>query len=345
VSRAMLTALGLAAALAFSVALPAAAQDQPAAAPAPAGEAAPAPAEAAPAPTEAAPAPAAAEPAATEPAATEPAAAPAAEAAAEGHEEGGMMHFPLQKPEMLPWSFSGFFGKYDTAQLQRGFMVFANVCANCHSLKYIAFRNLAEEGGPHFPEEGVKALAAGYQVQDGPNTEGDMFERPAVLADRFPSPFPNDQAAAFANGGAAPPDLSLIAKARAVARGPFWTVIDFFTQYQEAGPNYVHALLTGYGQTPPPGVVVPEGTHYNPFFLNGVSLAMPPPLEDGQTPYPDGTPTTVDQYAKDVSAFLMWAAEPHLDARKRTGFQVMIFLIVFAALMYLTKKRIWAKVH
>jgi ubiquinol-cytochrome c reductase cytochrome c1 subunit len=171
-----------------------------------------------------------------------------------------------------------------------------------------------------------------------------MFTRPGRPSDRFPSPFPNAQAAAVANGGAAPPDLSLMAKARGVSRGPVWTVLDFFTQYQEAGPNYIHALLTGYGQEPPHGLTIPDGVHYNPYFLAGPALAMPPPLSDGAVTYADKSPETVDQYATDVSAFLMWAAEPHLVARKRLGFEVMVFLLVFGTLMYLTKRRVWASV-
>jgi ubiquinol-cytochrome c reductase cytochrome c1 subunit len=210
-------------------------------------------------------------------------------------------------------------------------------------MKMIAFRHLGEEGGPHFSEDEVKALAATYQVQDGPNDAGDMFERPGRPSDYLPSPFPNVEAAAAANGGAAPPDLSLMAKARGSHRGIFFTALDFFTQYQEGGPDYIHALLTGYSD-PPAGIVVPPNTHYNPYFQAGVSLAMPPPLSADLVTYSDGAPQTVDQYARDVSAYLMWAAEPHLDARKRIGFQVGIFLIVFAILLFLTKRRVWANV-
>ena len=260
------------------------------------------------------------------------------------HAAAAVAHFPMKTAELLSWSFAGFFGKYDTAQLQRGFQVYKDVCSSCHALKYVAFRNLAEAGGVGFSEEEVKALAATYQIQDGPNDAGDMFERPGVPSDRFPSPFPNDQAAAAANGGAVPPDLSLMAKARGVGRGPIWTVLDFFTQFQEGGPDYIHAVLTGYGETPPQGIEIPEGTYYNPYFNAAVSLKMPPPLTDGAVTYSDGSPETVDQYARDVAAFLMWAAEPHLDARKRLGFQVFVFLIIFAGLMYLTKQRLWASV-
>ncbi|HZP19012.1 MAG TPA: cytochrome c1 [Bauldia sp.] len=252
--------------------------------------------------------------------------------------------FPLKEPEPQRWPFAGFFGRYDQAQLQRGFQVYKEVCSNCHSLKLVAFRHLAEEGGPGFTEEQVKALAATYKVPDGPNDAGDMFERPGRPSDHFPSPFPNEQAAAAAYNGAAPPDLSLMAKARAAERGPLLTILDFFTQYQEAGPDYIHALLTGFNETPPPGLKVPDGTYYNPYFLAAPSIAMPPPLTDGQVNYADGSPQTVDQYARDVAAFLMWAAEPHLVARKRVGFEVLIFLLVFGGLMYLTKRKVWSNV-
>src|SRR5262245_14831355 len=177
---------------------------------------------------------------------------------------GGEAHFPLKSPPLERWSFAGPFGKFDTAQLQRGFQVYKEVCSNCHSLSMIAFRNLGDPGGPHFTEDEVKSLAATYQIQDGPNDAGDMFERPGKPFDHLPSPFPNPQAAAAANGGAAPPDLSLMAKARGVSRGVLWATVDFFTGYQEGGPDYIHALLTGF-QDPPPGVEIPEGTHYNPY--------------------------------------------------------------------------------
>jgi len=252
--------------------------------------------------------------------------------------------FPLKKPEPQRWSFAGFFGAFDKAQLQRGYQVYKEVCSACHSMKLLAFRNLADEGGPNFTVEQVQALAATFQITDGPNDQGDMFQRPGRPSDHFPSPFPNEQAAAAANSGAAPPDLSLMAKAREAERGPLFTILDFFTQYQEAGPDYVHALLTGFNQTPPAGLKIPDGLHYNPYFLSGPALAMPPPLSDGQVTYSDGSPQTVDQYAHDVAAFLMWAAEPHLVERKRIGFEVLIFLIVFGVLIYLTKRRVWSDV-
>ena len=251
--------------------------------------------------------------------------------------------FPLKKPPLMKWSFAGFFGKYDQAQLQRGFQVYKEVCSNCHSMNLVDFRNLGDEGGPHFSVAEVKALAASYQVTDGPNDAGDMFQRPGKPYDHLPAPFANTEAAAAANGGAAPPDLSVIAKARGIKRGLLWGLLDFFTGYQEGGPDYIHALLTGF-QDPPPGVKVPDGTYYNPYFHAAISLHMPPPLSDGQVTYSDGSPQTVNQYATDVAAFLMWTAEPHLMERKRIGFMTFIFLIVFAGLMYLTKKRVWSDV-
>ena len=246
-----------------------------------------------------------------------------------------------KKPEEQKWSFSGPFGMYDKAQLQRGLKVYIEACAACHSLDRIAFRNFEALG---YSEEQVKSLAAEYEVTDGPNEEGEMFERPAIPADYFPNPFPNPEAAAYANNGAAPPDFSLIAKARGSIRGFPQFVIDIFTMYAEGGPDYIHALLTGY-EEPPEGVEVTEGTYYNPYFLNGISLAMPPPLDDELVTYDDGTPETVDQYSRDVSAFLMWAAEPKLETRKSLGFKVIIFILIFSGLLYLSKKSVWSRVE
>jgi ubiquinol-cytochrome c reductase cytochrome c1 subunit len=247
-------------------------------------------------------------------------------------------HYPILKPEQMDWSFAGPFGKYDKGQLQRGLKVYTEVCSACHSMTLVAFRTLEELG---YSEAQVKAFAANYEVEDGPNADGEMFTRTAVPSDHFPSPFPNKEAAAAANGGAAPPDFSLIAKARGVTRGFPTFVFDIFTQYQQGGPDYIHALLTGY-QDPPEGVEVAEGTHYNPYFIAGQALAMAQPISDGQVTYDDGSPETLDQYSRDVSAFLMWAAEPHLEDRKRMGFMVMIFLAIFTALIYLTKKSVYA---
>ncbi len=251
-------------------------------------------------------------------------------------------------PPQIKWTFQGPFGKIDRAQLQRGFKVYREVCASCHSLSYVYFRNLSEPGGPEFSEAQVKALAAEYKIQDGPNEAGDMFERPGRAADRFPSPFPNEQAAAAANGGKAPPDLSLMAKARTYERGFPWFVVDVFRQYSENGADYLTALLKGY-EEPPAGFQVPAGGHYNRYYPGHI-IAMPKPINDGQVEYPKNeagqpqVPETVDQYSRDVTAFLAWTAEPHLEQRKRLGFQVMLFLIVLAGLLYFTKKKIWARV-
>ncbi len=262
-------------------------------------------------------------------------------AAEDGHSAAEPTHFPIHKPEELSWSFAGPFGTYDKGQLQRGFKIYKEVCAACHSMNLVPFRALEALG---YSEAQVKAVAAEYTVEDGPDGNGDMFERAAIPSDHFPSPFPNAEAAAAANGGAAPPDFSLIAKARAVERGFPTFIFDIFTQYAESGPDYIHALLTGYDETPPEGMEIPEGTYYNPYFIAGKSLAMAPPLSEGIVTYEDGTPETVDQYSRDVAAFLMWAAEPHLEERKKMGFRVMVFLILFAGLVYLTKRKVWSEV-
>jgi ubiquinol-cytochrome c reductase cytochrome b/c1 subunit len=260
---------------------------------------------------------------------------------------GGAQNARAEEQEAPPgnkWSFAGPFGKYDRGSLQRGLKVYKEVCSNCHALSYIAFRNLADPGGPGYSEAQVAALASEYKIKDGPNDQGDMFERPGRAADYFPSPFPNEQAARASNGGAAPPDLSLITKARSYERGFPWFVFDFFTQYQEQGPDYVAAILQGFQDNPPAGFKLPEGSYYNKYFP-GHAIKMPKPLQDGQVTFDDGSPTTVAQYAKDVTTFLMWAAEPHMEARKQLGFQVFVFLIIFVGLMYFTKKKVWADAH
>ena len=246
--------------------------------------------------------------------------------------------------ERQQWSFSGPFGQYDNAQLQRGFKVYKEVCAACHGARFLSFRNLAEEGGPGFTEDQVKVIAAEYLVMKGPNDDGEMEEVAAIPSDRWPSPFPNQQAARAANGGAYPPDFSTLAKARAVASGFPGFVFDMFTQYQEHGPDYIYNLLTGYEEAPD-GFEVPVGQYYNPKFIAGQTLAMAPPLSDEQVEYTDGTPMTVDQYSHDVAAFMMWVAEPKLEQRKSMGFRVMIFLVVFASLLYFTKKSVWRGVE
>jgi ubiquinol-cytochrome c reductase cytochrome b/c1 subunit len=245
-------------------------------------------------------------------------------------------------PPRLSWSFAGPFGKYDPAQLQRGFKIYREVCSACHSIQMLAFRNLADPGGPGFSEAQAAAVAAEFKVKDL-DDQGNPIERPGRPADTFPPPFANELAAKAANGGTAPPDMSTLAKARTYSRGFPWFIFDAFTQYQEQGPDYIAALLKGY-EDPPKGFQLPQGGHYNKFFP-GHNIAMPPPLQPGQVTFDDGAPQTIDQYSKDMAAFLMWAAEPHLVQRKRIGFQVIIFLIVLAGLMYFTKKKVWSAVH
>lgn len=267
---------------------------------------------------------------------------------------GEQIHIPRQQ-----WSFGGFSGHYDKAQLQRGFQVYKEVCSSCHGLKRIAFRNLVQKGGPGFPEASVKALAAkDYKVQDGPNDEGKMFMRPALLSDTIPTPFKNDNEARSANNGSLPPDLSVIAKARNTEHhAPWYTHVflmlkDILTGYQEGGPDYLHALLTGYEEKVPAGKKNEDGTpfkladgmNYNRNFP-GNQIAMINPLSDGMIKYEDGTPAKVDNYARDVAAFLAWAADPTLDQRKRMGWQVMLYLLITTLLLYLAKRRLWAKLH
>jgi ubiquinol-cytochrome c reductase cytochrome b/c1 subunit len=243
-------------------------------------------------------------------------------------------------PPRQKWSFSGPFGTFDRAQLQRGLKVYREVCQVCHGMKMVAFRNLEALG---YSEAQVKAIAGEYKIQDGPNDQGEMFERDGRPADYFPQPWPNENAARARYNGV-PPDFSVLAKARGYERGFPWFVFDIFTQFQEQGPDYIHALMVGYEDKPPAGFTLPAGNFYNKYFP-GRALAMPPPLTDKRVEYTDGSPATVEQYSKDVTAFMMWAAEPQLEARKRIGFQVMIFLIVFAGLLYFTKKKVWADAH
>jgi ubiquinol-cytochrome c reductase cytochrome b/c1 subunit len=249
-----------------------------------------------------------------------------------------------ETPPSQTWSFAGPFGKYDRGALQRGLKVYKEVCSACHSLSYIAFHNLADPGGPGYTPAQAAAFAAEYKIKDGPNDQGEMFDRPGRPADYFPSPFPNEQAARAANGGAAPPDLSLVAKARSYERGFPRFIFDFFTQFQEQGPNYIDALLQGFEDKPPAGATIPPGSYYNKYFP-GHAIKMPKPLSDGQVTFDDGSPATVPQYAHDVSTFLMWAAEPHLEARKRLGLQVFVFLIIMTGLLWFTKRKVWASAH
>jgi cytochrome c1 len=247
-----------------------------------------------------------------------------------------------ETPPKLKWSFAGPFGRYDEAQLQRGFKVYHEVCQNCHGINLLAFRNLADPGGLGFSKAQATTIAAEFQVTDGPNDQGEMFQRPGRLADYIPPPYPNEQAAR-ARYNAVPPDFSTLAKARGIERGFPWFIFDMFTQYQEGGVDYIAGFLNGYAD-PPAGFNLPPGASYNKYFP-GHATAMPNALSDGQVQYTDGTPAKVDQYAKDVTAFLMWVAEPTMEGRKRLGFQAMVFLIALAGLLYFTKKKVWAQVH
>jgi ubiquinol-cytochrome c reductase cytochrome c1 subunit len=227
------------------------------------------------------------------------------------------------EPPHQQWPFEGVFGTYDTAASQRGFQVYKEVCSTCHAVKHLAFRNLEEIG---YTEDQVKGIAAQYQVTDGPNDEGQMFQRPARPSDPIPGPFPNDQAARAANNGALPPDLSLITKAR------------------EGGPDYVYAILAGF-KDPPAGFKVNEGMYYNQYFT-GHQIKMPPPLtQTDQLKYADGTQATVPQMSHDVVSFLSWAAEPTLNDRHRIGFKVILFLIIATGVFYAAKRKIWSRIH
>ncbi|MEP1209386.1 MAG: cytochrome c1 [Rhizobiaceae bacterium] len=248
--------------------------------------------------------------------------------------------YPLEKPKEQSWSFAGPFGSYDQGQLQRGLKIYVEVCAACHSMNLLSYRNLDALG---YSEQQIKNFAAEYEVTDGPNDDGEMFDRPARPTDRFVGPYANDKEAASANNGALPPDMSLLAKARAPERGFPTFVFDIFTMYAENGADYIYSLLTGY-QDPPEGVTVGEGLHYNPYFVAGSSLAMANPLSDDLVEFDDGTKSTLDQQARDISAFLMWSADPNLPQRKQRGFIVILFLVLFAGLLYFTKKKVWSNV-
>ena len=232
-----------------------------------------------------------------------------------------------EKVELMKtdWTFKGLLGKFDRASLQRGYQVYTEVCAACHSMKYISYRNLMEKGGPEFSEAQVKAIAASFDVTDGPNADGEMFSRPARLSDKFPMPYPNEKAAQAANGGAYPPDMSVLAKAR------------------KGGVDYLYSVLLGY-EDPPAGVTLDEGVYYNK-FMYGNKIKMPKVLEDDLIEYSDGTPVTEEQMAKDVVTFLMWSAEPHLEARHKMGFRAIIYLIILTVLVYFSMKKIWSRIE
>lgn len=261
--------------------------------------------------------------------------------------------------ERQTWSFAGVRGTFDKEQLQRGFQVYQEVCAACHGLKRISFRNLAEPGGPGFPEASVKALAASWpnQIFDGPNEAGDIatrkgviIKRPARLSDPILGPYDNDNQARAAQNGALPPDLSIITKARTIEyHGSILGHVgqmakDIANAYQESGADYLHALLTGY-KNPPADVKLSQGMNYNVAYP-GYQIGMIAPLSDGRVKYQNkDVPTTVAQYSKDVTAFLYWAGDPKLEERKGMGWIVMLYLLVTAVLLYFAKKRLWSKVH
>ncbi|MDC3114606.1 cytochrome c1 [Candidatus Pelagibacter sp.] len=223
------------------------------------------------------------------------------------------------------WSFKGLFGKFDRASLQRGYQVYTEVCSSCHSMKYLSYRNLAEKGGPEFSEAEAKVIAASYEVKDGPNADGEMFTRPGKLSDKFVMPYDNVQAAQAANGGAYPPDMSVLVKARG------------------GGVDYIYSLLQGY-EDPPAGVTLDDGVYYNK-YMYGNKIKMANQLSDGLVEYSDGTRATVEQMSKDVTTFLMWSAEPHLESRHQMGFKAILYLIILTILVYFSMKKIWSRVE
>ena len=222
------------------------------------------------------------------------------------------------------WSFKGLNGKFDRSSLQRGFQVYKEVCSSCHSMQYLSYRNLGEKGGPEFSLEEVKAIAASVEVEDGPDSQGEMFSRPGKPSDRFKSPYPNVNASMAANGGAYPPDMSVLVKAR------------------PGGSNYIYSILMGYEEAPA-GLNLDDGVYYNK-YMSGLKIKMSSPLSEDIVEYSDGTKATVDQMAKDVTTFLSWTAEPELEARHKTGVKVLVYLILLSVLVYLSMKRVWSRV-
>ena len=222
------------------------------------------------------------------------------------------------------WSFKGLFGKFDRAALQRGYQVYTEVCSSCHSMKYLSYRNLAEKGGPEFSIEQAKAIAASFEVKDGPNSDGDMFTRPGRLSDKFVMPYDNVQAAQAANGGAYPPDMSVLVKAR------------------KGGADYIYSVLIGYEEAPA-GFELEDGVYYNK-YMYGNKIKMAKPLTEGSVSYADGTEATESQMAMDVTAFLTWASEPHLEARHKAGLKVIMYLIILTILVYLSMRRLWSRI-
>ena len=235
--------------------------------------------------------------------------------------------FAAEKIEYLTtdWSFKGLFGKFDRSALQRGYHVYTEVCSSCHSMKYLSYRNLAQDGGPEFTEAEAKAIAASFEVTDGPNSDGEMFTRPGKLSDKFVMPYENVKAAQAANGGAYPPDMSVLVKARG------------------GGVDYIYSLLQGY-EDPPANITLDDGVYYNK-YMYGNKIKMANQLSDGLIEYSDGTKATVEQMSKDVTTFLMWAAEPHLESRHKMGFKAIIYLIILTILVYFSMKRIWSRIE
>ena len=227
-------------------------------------------------------------------------------------------------PIKVNWSFKELTGKFDRASLQRGFQVYKEVCASCHSMQYLSYRNLGEPGGPEFTQEEVKAIAASVEIEDGPDSQGEMFTRPGKPSDKFKSPYPNVEASTAANGGAYPPDMSVLVKAR------------------PGGADYMYSVLMGY-EEPPAGMKLDDGVYYNKYMI-GQKIKMASPLSEGIVEYSDGTEATMDQMAKDVTTFLAWAAEPELEERHRVGFKVIIYLLLLTILVYLSMKKIWSRI-
>ena len=221
------------------------------------------------------------------------------------------------------WSFEGIFGTFDRSSLQRGYQVYQEVCSGCHSIQHLSYRNLSEKGGPEFSLDEAKAIAAQFEVTDGPNDDGEMFTRPRRLSDKFVNPFPNIQAATAANGGAYPPDMSVLVKAR------------------KGGADYIYSLLLGYEEAPAE-YELDDGVYYNKYIPGNV-IMMSKPLSEGAVEYSDGTQATEAQMAKDVVTFLTWAAEPNLEARHKMGFKVFIFLIILLILVYFSKQKVWSR--
>ena len=221
------------------------------------------------------------------------------------------------------WSFDGLFGTFNRASLQRGYQVYQEVCSGCHSVQHLSYRNLYEKGGPEFSIEEAKAIASQFELEDGPNSDGEMFTRSARLSDKFVKPYPNVKASAAANGGAYPPDMSVLAKARA------------------GGADYIYSLLLGYDENPT-DLELEDGVYYNK-FMPGNKIKMSEPLYDGMVEYSDGTKSSKSQMAKDVTAFLVWASEPHLEAQHKMGFKTIIYLVILIILVYMSKQKVWSR--